>query len=513
MTGSRLPFRELFATLAADAARRLSAETGLSSEALASAQQDLLRLLTGLAGWPLTAAFRVYPARPGSSEREAHREFISRMLNGGLDRFFAEFPVLSRLVAACIDDWLAAGREFALRLRKDRRALVRTFGDGAAADVVDLDVAMSDRHGGRSVIGVTFASGLKLIYKPRDMALERAWFDLLDWINAHGAPADQRVVKILEKAGYGWEEFVPANPCRSRAGACNFFIRAGALQCLVYVLNGTDMHMGNLIACGSWPVLVDAECLLQPLRRAEADRDYDEATLEDLLQTGLLPRPRVLAIDPFDLSGLAGHGGQPTDYRVPVWGPVWSNDSLGFSEGVLLPQKNLPVQNGVPLELRVHRDEFLQGFEEMHAYLQDRRRELLARGGPLRQMFACPSRVLLHTTRYYMALMSRSLRPRFLRDDALRSALLREALADQQPAIERPIVEAEAAAIENLNIPYFKAPGGRSLATNSRLLFHPYFDAGGPEVARARLATLSERTREHDLSVLRILFAMSSLPV
>jgi type 2 lantibiotic biosynthesis protein LanM len=509
MPDPHLPFQELFAGMAADAARKVSAETGLPGRVLASSQQDLLRSLTGLAAWPLTAALRVFPARPGPSGNMAYREFVSRMLDGGLGGFFSEFPVLSRLVAVCIDDWIAAAREFSSRLRKDRPALVRVFGGGAAAAIADLDVSLSDRHGGRSVIGVTFTSGLKLIYKPRDMAMERVWFELLDWVNSHGAPADQRVLRILERSGYGWEEFVPAEPCRNRAGARDFFVRAGALQSLLYVLNATDAHMGNLIACGPRPVLVDAECLLQPARRNTAEQNNDEAALRDLLQTGLLPRPKVIEIDPFDLSGLAGHGGQPTDYRVPVW----TAGSLAFAQGVLLPQSNLPVYNGVPLELRAHRDEFLQGFGEMHAYLQDRRRELLARGGPLRPMFTCTSRVLLHTTRFYMALLSRSLRPSFLRDGALRSAMLRGILANQQPAIERLIVEAEAAAIESLNIPYFTAPlGGRSLATSGRLLFPSYFDASGPEITEARLTAIGEHTRKHQVSVLRILFAMSALP-
>jgi len=430
------------------------------------------------------------------------------MLDGGLDRFFVEFPALSRITAVCIADWIAAGREFAFRLGKDRPALVRTFGDGAKADLASLDLSLSDRHGGRTVIGVTFVSGLRLIYKTRDMALERSWFELLDWINAHNAPADQRVVKILELHGYGWEEFVPAEPCSSRGSAREFFIRAGALQCLLYVLNATDMHMGNLIACGPWPVLVDAECLLQPVRRSSsAVQGNDAQVVEDLLQSGLLPRPKVLEIERFDLSGLAGDGGQPTDYRVPIWG----TDSLDLAAGVLLPQKNRPILNGRPVELQSHRDEFLQGFVEMHAYIQHRRHQLLAPGGPLRQLFACPSRVLLHTTRYYMALMSRSLRPRFLRDVRLRSSMLHETLAKQGAGIDWPIVAEEAAAIESLNIPYFKAPRGRSLATRDRILFPAYFDAGGPEVAKARLASLSDGVREHHLSMLRVIFAMYSL--
>jgi hypothetical protein len=110
-----------------------------------------------------------------------------------------------------------------------------------------------------------------------------------------------------------------------------------------------------------------------------------------------------------------------------------------------------------------------------------------------------------------MALLSRSLRPRFLRDARLRSSMIYEALANEQPGIERPIVAEEAAAIESLNIPHFMTPGGRSLATRGRLLLPSYFDVGGPEVARARLAALGEGVRKHHVSMLRILFAMSSL--
>ena len=42
-------------------------------------------------------------------------------------------------------------------------------------------------------------------------------------------------------------------------------ITAGwTLQCVLYALDSTDCHMGNLIACSEHPVFVDLETLFQP---------------------------------------------------------------------------------------------------------------------------------------------------------------------------------------------------------------------------------------------------------
>ena len=505
IANAALPFEDVFTSLVED---QLASHTQLSPRALASAQRELLRLLIGICGRPLLATFAAFRDAQGGN----YRDFVALLQNAALDSFFGEFPELSRLAALCVKDWTDANGEFSSRWAHDREGLVGMFGDGAAGEIDDLDISLSDRHGGRTVMRVTFASGLKLIYKPRGMALEQSYFELLAWLNGHGSPLDFRVVKVLEKPGYGWAECIASEPLQNLNAARDYFLRAGALQCLLYVLHATDAHMGNLLASSSWPVLVDAECLLQPLGNS-ADSDATEEPIRLLLRAGLLPQPELFRGEDPDMSGLAGAGGQLTNFRVPVWDHVNSDAmSLRFVQAALLPQSNLPSLKGGQLELSGFTAEFLEGFQEMYRYLADRRQDLLAAGGPLARMFSCNARVLLGHTRYYMSVLSQSLRPRYLGDSALRSVMLRETLSRETPTPVPAVLEAETKALERLDIPYFTASARDGwLAAEGRILIPSYFDSAGEEVVRSRLTGLSADGLERQSSLLRIIFALSSV--
>ena len=111
-------------------------------------------------------------------------------------------------------------------------------------------------------MALTFASGRKLVYKPKDMGTEAAYHRLLAWLNERGAPLPFKVLEVLDRSTHGWVEFVEHLPCRDRDEARRYYERAGMLLCLFYVLEGTDCHYENIIASGEYPVLIDTETLM-----------------------------------------------------------------------------------------------------------------------------------------------------------------------------------------------------------------------------------------------------------
>jgi type 2 lantibiotic biosynthesis protein LanM len=464
-----------------------------------------LEILSQICSVPLLVAFTIF--RHGDARRflaagnEIYRDFCALLRGRRLAGFFQEFPELARLVHLCIGDWRDAHREFLGRLDTDF----------TNEKIAHLEPSLSDRHGGRSVMGVTFVSGLKLAYKPRDMALERCYFGLLDWLNKEGAPIDQRVLQIVERQGYGWAEWVEHAACRDENEVRDYFTRAGALQCVFYVLHATDAHMGNVLAAGGDPVLVDAECLLQP-RRFGDEGDQQEA-LEDLLSAGFLPRPQVGRGGAADFSGLGGDGGETTEFRVPVWSAVNSDAmSLRFVPGILLSQNNAPVLDGARAEVRNYSAEFLVGFEKMYRFLLDRRRQLLAREGPLEAMFSAQARVLLRSTREYVSILNRSLHPRYLRDGKRRTEMLREWVGRDALGLSAEILDKEAEALGNLNVPYFSAVANQvTLQGEDGVSLPGYFHIPGREVVTGRLREMDEVSLECQLGLLKSLLTLLSL--
>ncbi len=460
-------------------------------------------LLSQICGSPLLAAFTIF--RDGDARRflasgdEIYRDFCELLQRGALAEFFVEYPELARLVDVCNSDWRDAHREF----------LARVAADFGGEKVVSIEPSLSDRHGGRTVMGVTFASGRKVAYKPREMALERGYFGLLDWLNAEGAPVEQRIPQIVERAGYGWAEWVDHEPCRDENEVRDYFTRAGASQCLFYVLHAADAHMGNLVAAGGYPVLVDAECLLQP------QRFRDEDALEDLLSAGFLPRPKVGRGGAADFSGLGGDGGEVTEYRVPVWSAVNTDAmSLRFVPGILLSQDNAPVVDGARAEVRNYSAEFLVGFEGMYRFVVDRRARLLGREGPLEALFSARARVLLRSTREYVAILNRSLHPGYLRDGKRRSEMLREWVGRDSLGLSGDILDQEAEALGNLNVPYFSAAANQTtLQAEGRVSLADYFHVAGREVVAGRLREMDEANLQGLSGSLKSLLTLLSLAV
>ncbi len=467
-----------------------------------------LEVLSQICSAPLMVAFTIF--REGDARRfrasgdEIYRDFCGLQQRGASTEFFQEFPELARLVKLCSGDWREAHHEFLFRVDAD-------FGE---EKVVNIEPSLSDRHGGRTVMGVTFASGRKLAYKPRDMALERGYFGLLAWLRAEGAPVDQRVLEIVERPGYGWAEWAEHAPCRDESEVRDYFMRAGGLQCLFYVLHATDAHMGNVLAVGCYPVLVDAECLLQPRRFGDEGEGEQEA-LEELLSAGFLPRPKIARGGTADFSGLGGEGGASTEFRVPVWSAVNTDAmALRFVPGILLSQCNAPVLDGVRAEVWNYSAEFLAGFEKTYRFLLDRRARLLVREGPLEAMFSARARVLLRNTREYIAILNRSLQPRYLRDGRRRVEMLRECVGRDWLGLSAEILDKEAEALGNLNVPYLSArvdettlqgEGGTSLGD--------YFHLAGREVAAGRLREMNEAHLQGLLGSLKSLLTLLSLAV
>lgn len=511
-----LPFEDGLRGLTDGAASQLKSNPSLSARALAALTGDLQRLLSQLSSGPLLAAFAVFrdadARRFEPSGNQVYRDFSECLQRGALAEFLQEFPELSRLVMQCIADWRDANHEFLLRLDADRKQLTETFGVGATGQIANLDPALSDRHAGRSVLGVAFESSLKLVYKPRDMALESSYFALLNWLNAQGAPIDQRVLQIVEGSGYGWAEWIEDTPCRREDEVRDYFTRAGALQCVLYVLHATDAHMGNVLAASGFPVLVDAECLLQP-RRSAGDYDPELEALEDLLSAALLPRPKMVRGGAADLSGLGGDSGQNTEFRVPVWRDVNTDSmSLQFVPGILLAQKNVPVRNGVRAEILKYSRDFLAGFEQMYGFLVDRRPRLLADSGPLAPMFRCQPRVLLRSTRAYVSSINRSLHPRYLRDSERRAGMLREWVGRDPLDLSPSVLQKEAEALGNLNVPHFTTfANDVSLRADGGVSMPAYFQIAGREIVTIRLQEMGDANLQRQLGLLKSLLTLSSL--
>lgn len=522
-----LPFQELFPALLAEAGRRRDAL--LSPEALASAapsartdlSRQLLAAVTELCAGALYERFaeerrqRAQPADEGS--RRFYDAFLQEARDGGLAALFQAKPVLLRLLAVRVRQWIEATAELLQRLEEDRGALAACLFDGRdPGALAAVESGLSDPHrGGRGVCRLRFADGRSLIYKPKDLAVDAAWAGLIGWLNARRPPIDLRAGRVLPRDGYGWAECIEPGDCPDRAAAERFFRRAGGLLCLFHLLSGSDLHEENLIADGEHPVAIDLEMLLQALDPARlsgvpalrAREMAAERLLDSLLTTGLLPnflqRPDT---------GFATAGGLVSgDERLPA-AVLWrhpGSDAMTPYRGSpgRRPLLNLPRLDGAPLRLDDHAAALRRGCADYFRFLQGLKADLLADEGPLAAFAGVAVRRVLRPTAFYWLLQQRLRDHRRMDDGATWSAqadfVARLADWDREEEALWPLIAAERRALLRLDIPHFVHPadgdglteGGEGAAVAGGL-------TPGLAEARRRIAALDGAEIARQLEVL-----------
>jgi type 2 lantibiotic biosynthesis protein LanM len=531
-----LPFEELFLSFIDVARQRLAAQSGsnyflLSSESHATLERSLLQSLTSLCSQALGETFLVFRLyeQPslirligqieGSHSTEQYCKFIRKMLAGELLDFFQEYPVLARLVATVTNFWVNNLCEFLQRLASDWLNIQATFqGNAELGQVVAIQPGLSDPHcNGRSVIKITFASGLKLIYKPKALGLEEAYFRLVAWFNENGIPQQLKVLQLINCSDYGWVEYVEHSSCADELAVVRYYQRAGMLLCLLYSLSGTDFHQENIIACGEQPVPIDLEMLMSAMARQEESVEGTNALFlafeqftYSVLSTDLLPSWQ-LGQDGFayDMSGLGGSGNQQTNYHKLVWQNINTDGMVLRQEAVKTPScSNIVTLNGVQISLSDYVEELVEGFEQMYQFLITHKQTLMAANSPLVVLAHQQVRAIFRATQVYSSLLKETLQPKFLRNGVDRSIALdvlsRSLLKHETKPNSWHIIAAEQKALSHLDIPIFSIhPYSKDLKISTNQSIKDYFVDSSYNHVMTRFDKLNETDLAQQIGFIR----------
>ena len=538
-----LPFEDLLCPVLGTARRlaatRIPARRAelLTARAWSALERSLLRRLSELSVRVLQAELararpagltfldKAIPQRGGSGATDRYRALVERHLASGLVDLVEEYPVLGRLLATAVRQWLATTEELVARLERDLPVLEETFGEGRPLGaVVDLRPALSDRHrGGRSTAILAFASGVEVVYKPKDLAPDRLFVELLAWCNRRRADGtgllDFHLTRILPRDGYGWVECIERLPCPAPEAARRFYLRAGQLLAVVYAVRGTDCHMENLIARGEHPVLVDHETLFFPeprLLTGEPQVKVAERLGSSVLTTGFLPQWELdqdnLA---FDTSGFGGEEAVDHPWRTPCWLHVNTDDMRRGYRPVPAHEEHRPRLGDAVLSAVDYAAEIETGFRAAYRLLMGHREELLAPGGPLAELATISVRFLFRRTAVYARLLERVTGPELLRDGVAFSTeldlLSRAFLIEEERSHAWPVLGAELRSMAAMDVPYFThRADGRGLSWSdgswSDGELPSYFERGSLERVRDSLAGLGEEDLSWQAQVLRTAF-------
>ncbi len=452
----------------------------------------------------------------GDTPEERFQSFLRRLCQPeGMPQLLEEYPVLARLLVGAVDRWVYCELELLERFCADWDEIRTVFCPANDPGIlVEILGEQGDTHrGGRSVAVLVWSSGFRLVYKPRPMAIDVHFQELLSWLNDRGCQLAFRTFKVINKGAYGWVEFVQEASCSSTEEVERFYQRQGGYLALLYALEATDFHAENLIAAGEYPMLIDLETLFQPQIsvKAESKQSYsDGATLgQSVLRVGLLPL-RIWSNaqgEGIDISGLGGQAGQLTPLPIVKWDGDGTDELRVVRERVPISEKShRPKLHGQEVDTLEYRDCVVAGFTTTYRLLLQHRDVFLQTILP---RFAHDEiRCILRPTPLYVWFRNDSYHP-----DVLRDALDRDRLFDrlwvgvnQQPHLAK-LIPAERADLLVGDIPMFTTcPDSLDLFTSGGEAITEFFDVSGLETVRERLSSFDEDDLERQIWVIKASF-------
>ncbi|MGL6342173.1 MAG: type 2 lanthipeptide synthetase LanM, partial [Waterburya sp.] len=457
-----------------------------------------------------------YNCQPEKTSHKIYQQFVEDFCNHRYQDFFEEYAMVGRILGTLTNLWYEAISEFLIRLDADWKELEATFNHGISLGVVNkLCLSLSDRHcGGRSVIAVSFKDGQKLVYKPKNLAMEAGFSQVLDWLNHQGKLSHKmKVMKVLDKNSYGWAEFIELVECHDNEELKAFYYRIGILLGLGYMLKATDMHHENIIAHGAYPVLIDCETLLQHranLQIAEQQHNTANATAIELLSDSVLRShllPDLVAGKNnsiiYDMSCLGSFTEQKLAYDKLRWKNI-NTDTMQLeqeSHQILPVFPNIPRYDETPVGYEAYTQSILNGFNEIYQLILTHRDELLKSDSILSVFKHQEVRFVFRNTMVYGLTHRYMHQPKFMGEGIAYSIVLEQLarghllMEDRSPA--KAILEAERKSMQELDIPYFTANVDETaLQFEGREIVSDYFQAP----SYLRMLELIREANEDDLS-------------
>lgn len=433
---------------------------------------------------------------------------------------FEEYPVLARQLVNMAEVWSRSVFEVLSRLCRDWPAITATFAGAQPDDRVShLHIGAGDRHrGGRSVAILGFRSGWRLVYKPRSLALDLLFQELLQKVDGWAGDGHLpfRRLAVLDRDSHGWVEHVATQNCASEDEVQRFYRRQGGYLALLYTLRATDIHYENVIASGEHPVIVDLESLLQPGSPNDDLVLADDFLRDSIVQVGLLP-VRNWANESsagLDVSGLGGPGGQ----LPPRPEPYWANrgtDEMHLDrkmQEIRVKTRHRPVIGDRTPPATDYVDAIVAGFASVYGVLASHREDLLAADGVFARMFRQPVRILLRPTSVYGLMLRESFHPDFLRDSLDRDRFFDKLWKQvpQRPFLRR-VIRYEQEALHRGDVPLFAArPDSVDLILDSDEVLPDFFTRSGAQAIAERLQGFSPADLRQQIWFIRASIAILS---
>ncbi|WP_049921103.1 type 2 lanthipeptide synthetase LanM [Halopiger djelfimassiliensis] len=533
--GTEVPFEDIFWPIV-EYSRQTVIDTvnteRLTTAGLGDFEQLLLNRLADVAAQALHIDFLTYindidpdvirTDRRSPNSTAWYDEYVLAFVDGRAASFFEEFPMAAKLLTISIQQWQSIFTRFLSRLNDDLQRIRSTFDLGEAERIASVSPVGDAHGGGERVLLIEFEAGVEVLYKPRNVDPESAFYRFESWLcqEFETVPVLE-TPNLLNRDGYGWVEKIERSDHSEVTAVADYYRGVGALLCILYVLNVTDCHYENIIAAKESPVLVDPETVLamdssaveNPSRKMEQKIRYHMMNAT-VLGTGALPYDAV----PEGSSGIDGIDGHEASTRQLTWNHI-NTDAMDIEYYVPVnpPQENFPTLAGEPARPERFVDQIVDGFESVYTAICGAKDRVKVK--TTTHFDGLETRILLRSSRAYDELLKTLTSPKYLRSGAIFDYKLQEVLSmrGEQPIFRREtklsemdperwekIIAAEREALQRGDIPKFTVySNDRGLYFDGNVVLPELTNRTGIDRLSDRISDMTESDNDWQRGLLR----------
>lgn len=447
----------------------------------------------------------------GDTPTERFEQFFKQLnQTASALEFFEIYPILGRMACEVYKNWQKYLIEIVTNLYADLTELKEKIPPlSKIHTLTTINALLTDgaQTGGRSVAILTFNDAVKVVYKPRDSAIDVAYGQFLHWFNNQNIVPPIGHVIVVSHLQHSWCAFATPNEERTYLELPVMYTKLGALLCLMYLFDTIDIHTANLIVVGDNPILIDLETWLQPL--SSSDNRY-----RSVRQTHLLPTIKSVEPDDFDLKGLTEQDtvGKTWTERKEL---VWENEG---TDEMCIVRKRLPIEKnsksicigGTIINPADYTKAIVKGFRQTYRFIANNKTAFLEATGCFKDK---KLRSILRGAKKYDALIEDMGHPSNLQDGlALDQFLDRLWIEASDEPYLKHLIAIEKQDLINLDSPYFYTySDSKNLFYHDTPIIKDFFDSSALEVVQENVDTMSIQDLEKQVRIIQRAFAQLRL--
>lgn len=404
-------------------------------------------------------------------------------------QFFAEYPVLARLLAEKVQHFYKKCRAFLEGLQRLSLEEKNYFDLPKELNLeqVQIDPDSSDEHGNFTLF--TVINQQKLIFRAHYLEIGTRFNDFLNEISVLYPDFQTYQVKRLAKKEFMLEEFVETKACQTEEEAAAFYRRFGYMLTLMYVLCGNDFRLENLVMVRDLPALINIDELIQNYYSVTDSAMDEYVHFEDRQQIiGAKLLPQIYKHEK-DARQLNGYQEDKHSSRVILLNMLNRDHETVVSSSIPKGESEQRSKN-IKSSLIQYSDEIYQGFTNMYTFLLENRESIY------RLVVKYFSNMLirnnLRSRKLYASLLEQSCQLPYMRNMLDRVQLFQQLTKDTIEHEE--LVEHEVADLLLYTIPVFYSyTNSQLLVTATGKIITDFYPSNSLERVRKRLVNLNKK--------------------